>query len=173
MATKTIKSTKAVKNVKEAGEKAAKTVKEVSEKAAKTAKKTGEKAAKAAGEVTQAMGEAAAKAAVKAKEGIVAFGSSVASKSKEIMEVAKLNTQKSAKQKELEEAYKQLGEMAYTKGRLRGDMAEEGKKIKQLYTDLQQIEVAINCAQSTKECKNCGQRNHVGDNYCSNCGTKQ
>lgn len=162
MATKTVKDTTAAKTVKEAGEKAAKTAKAASEKAAKATKDAG-----------QAVGEAAVKAASKAKEGLMAFGSTVASKSREFMEVAKLNNQKTAKQKELEDAYKKLGEMAYTKGRLRGDMAEVGKEIKQIYSELQQIEVAINCAQSTKECKGCGQKNHVGDNYCSNCGEKQ
>ena len=128
MATKTVKDTTAAKTVKEAGEKAAKTAKAASEKAAK--------ATKDAGHAGQAVGEAAKTAAAKAREGIVAFGTTVASKSREFMEVAKLNNQKTAKQKELEDAYKKLGEMAYTKGRLRGDMAEVGKEIKQIYTEL-------------------------------------
>ena len=63
--------------------------------------------------------------------------------------------------------------MAYAKGRLRGEMGEMAKRIKELYTELQQIEVAINAAQSTKECKNCGLKHYVGDNYCPNCGAKQ
>ena len=89
------------------------------------------------------------------------------------METAKLNTQKSQKQKELEEAYHTLGEMAYDKGRLRGDMGEMARKIKEIYAELQQLEVALNAAQSVKECKNCGQKHYVGDNYCPNCGAKQ
>lgn len=153
----------AVKN-----EKMEKTMQDVSKKA----KDAGTKAAKATKDAGQAVGKAAKTAADKAKEGLMAFGSSVASKSKEIMETAKLNTQKSQKQKEMDEAYQQLGEMAYAKGRLRGDMAEVAARIKALYGELQQIEVAINCAQSTKECKECGNKCNVGDNYCSQCGTK-
>ena len=140
--------------------------------ASKAAKVAGAKAKKATKDASQVAKEAAKTAAVKAKEGIMAFGNSVASKSKEIMEVAKLNTQKSQKQKEIDESYKQLGEMAYTKGRLRGDMAEIGKRIKELYGELQQIEVAINCAQSTKVCKDCSSQCNVNDNYCPNCGKK-
>lgn len=148
------------------------TMKDVSQKAVKATKNAGEKAANRAMDAGQVVGKAAKTAADKAKEGIMAFGNTVASKSKEIMETAKLNTQKSQKQKEMDEAYKQLGEMAYAKGRLRGDMAEVGKKIKDLYGELQQIEVAINCAQSTKDCKECGNKCHIGDNYCSQCGQK-
>ncbi len=149
-------------------EKMEKAMKDVSKKA----KDAGEIAAKATKDAGQAVGKAAKTAADKAKEGLMAFGSSVASKSKELMETAKLNTQKTQKQKEMDEAYRQLGEMAYAKGRLRGDMAEVAAHIKQLYGELQQIEVAINCAQSTKECKDCGNKCNVGDNYCSQCGKK-
>ena len=135
--------------------------------------KTAKAAQKKAMDAGQAVGEAAKTAAAKAKEGIMAFGNTVANKSRELMETAKLNAQKSQKQRELEESYKELGEMAYAKGRLRGEMGEMAKRIKELYTELQQIEVAINAAQSTKECKNCGLKHYVGDNYCPNCGAKQ
>ena len=135
--------------------------------------KTAKAAQKKAMDAGQAVGEAAKTAAAKAREGIVAFGTTVASKSRELMETAKLNTQKSQKQKELEEAYHTLGEMAYAKGRLRGDMGEMARKIKEIYAELQQLEVALNAAQSVKECKNCGQKHYVGDNYCPNCGAKQ
>lgn len=176
MATKNAKVEKTMKDVskkaKEAGGKAAAATKVAGEKAIKATKEAGEKAASKAKDAGQVAKTAAKTAADKAKEGIMAFGNTVASKSKEIMETAKLNTQKSQKQKEMDEAYRQLGEMAYAKGRLRGDMAETGKKIKDLYGELQQIEVAINCAQSTKECKKCGNKCSVGDNYCSQCGGK-
>ncbi|WP_066688261.1 zinc ribbon domain-containing protein [Christensenella intestinihominis] len=135
--------------------------------------KTAKAAQKKAMDAGQAVGEAAKTAATKAKEGLVAFGSTVANKSKELMETAKLNTQKTQKQKELEEAYRTLGEMAYAKGRLRGEMGETAKKIKGIYAELQQLEVALNAAQSTRECKNCGVKHYVGDNYCPNCGAKQ
>lgn len=135
--------------------------------------KTAKAAQKKALDAGQAVGEAARTAATKAKEGLVAFGSTVASKSKELVETAKLNTQKTQKQRELEEAYRQLGEMAYAKGRLRGEMGEMAKKIKEIYAELQQLEVALNAAQSLKECKSCGQKHYVGDNYCPNCGVKQ
>ena len=164
----TVNSEKVGKTVKDVSEKA----KTAGEKAVKATKEAGENAASKAKDAGQVVGKAAKTAADKAKEGLMAFGSSVASKSKEIMETAKLNTQKSQKQKEMDEAYKQLGEMAYAKGRLRGDMAEVAAHIKELYGELQQIEVAINCAQSTKECKACGNKCNVGDNYCSQCGKK-
>lgn len=121
----------------------------------------------------QGVGETAKTAAVRAKEGLMAFGSTVASKSREFMETAKLNAQKSQKQRELETAYKSLGEAAYAKGHLRGEMAEIAQRIKDIYKELQQIEIAINAAQSTKECKKCGLKHYVGDNYCPNCGAKQ
>lgn len=131
-----------------------------------------EKAKRATKDAGQAVSEAAKTVASRAREGIMAFGNSVANKSKEIMEVVKLNNQKAQKQKEMDATYRKLGEMAYAKGRLRGEMAEVAKQIKDLYSELQQIEVAINCALSTKECKGCGNMCHVNDNYCSNCGKK-
>lgn len=143
------------------------------EQVGKAAKEAGEKAAKMTKETGAAVGEAAKSAAIKAREGLVAFGSTVASKSKELMETAKLNTQKQQKQRELDEAYKELGEMAYAKGRLRGEMAETAARIKGIYAELQQLEVAINAAQSTKECKECGVKHFAGDLYCPNCGAKQ
>lgn len=143
------------------------------EQVSKTAKEVGEKAAKVTKETGAVVGEAAKNAAVKAKEGLMAFGNTVASKSKELMETAKLNTQKQQRQRELEESYKELGEMAYAKGRLRGDMAQTAARIKGIYAELQQLEVAINAAQSMKECKGCGARHFAGDVYCPACGKKQ
>lgn len=143
------------------------------EQAGKTAREVGEKAARVTKETGAAVGEAAKNAAIKAKEGLAAFGSTVASKSKELMETTKLNTQKQQKQKELEQAYKELGEMTYAKGRLRGEMAETAARIKGIYAELQQLEVAINAAQSLKECKGCGAKHYAGNLYCPNCGKKQ
>ncbi|MEA4853897.1 MAG: hypothetical protein VB082_06450 [Christensenella sp.] len=162
---------------KTAGESVSKAAKVAGDNVSKAAKIAGENLSKAAktaanSKAAKVTKEAAKTAAEKAKEGIMAFGNTVANKSKEIMELAKLNTQKSQKQKELEEAYKQLGEAVYSKGHLRGELAEKSKEIKQIYAELQQIEVAINCAQSVKTCKACGNKCNVNDNYCPNCGQK-
>ncbi|MEG2625712.1 MAG: zinc ribbon domain-containing protein [Christensenella sp.] len=139
----------------------------------KAARDVGKKAAKITRDTSAAVSDAARVAASKAKEGLTAFGNTVATKSKELMETAKLNTQKTQKQHELDEAYSALGKMAYAKGRLRGDMGETATKIKGIYAELQQLEVAINAARSTKECKNCGTKHFAGDLYCPNCGAKQ
>ncbi|MEF9864353.1 MAG: hypothetical protein RSA86_05810 [Christensenellaceae bacterium] len=120
----------------------------------------------------QLVGETAKAAASKAKEGILAFGNSVATKSKEVMEIAKLNAKKSRKESEIEDYYRKLGELAYIAGGLSGELGEIAQSIKQNYEDLQQIELDINTAQNIKICRECGNKCAIDDGFCAHCGTK-
>lgn len=89
-------------------------------------------------------GEHAKEFAAKAAEGFRELGSNVVEASKGFVANAKLNNEKQQKQKELDAAYKKLGELAYQSGSLTGDMKDVADQIRGLYEQLQQIEMEIN-----------------------------
>lgn len=77
------------------------------------------------------------------------FGENVAGSTREMMSGARLNSEKSQKQHELNEAFQKLGEMAYRQGGLTGEMAKISDQIHELYEQLQNIEIRRN-AQGVK-----------------------
>ena len=79
----------------------------------------------------------------KAKDSIVAFGGTVATRSKEMMDVAKLNAQKAKLTDEIDESYRAIGKATYASGRLKKDLAEHGDRIKSNEEELKKIEQEI------------------------------
>lgn len=75
-------------------------------------------------------------------------GENVGSRFGGMVDTARLNSEKAQKQREISEAYQQLGEMAYRQGGLTGDMAKVSDKIHQLYQELQNIEIQRNATDS-------------------------
>lgn len=90
------------------------------------------------------LGEAAKGMAGKAAQGLKEFGSNVVEKTKDFATNSKLNAQKDDKEKELEEHYVKLGKLAYQGGGLTGEMKTVADQIKQIYGELQQIELKLN-----------------------------
>lgn len=125
-----------------------------------------------AGEKVQLVGEAAKIASKKAAEGLKTFGSNVAAVSREIVTTAKLNTRKAHKQKELDEHYRKLGELAYGAGNLQGEMAALAEKIREDYDELQELEVQLNNARKEKVCPSCSAKNQQDDEFCPKCGER-
>lgn len=95
-------------------------------------------------EVFSKIGESARDMAEKAADGLKDFTSNVAKKTSHLQATSKLNANKDAKEKQLNEAYVRLGRLAYQKGGLTGEMEDISKQIHQLYQELQEIELNLN-----------------------------
>lgn len=92
----------------------------------------------------QEFGDGAMELGKEAWEKIKDVGENVGDKFTGMVSSAKLNNARSAKQKELDAAYRKLGEMAYRQGGLTGQMAEVADQIHTLYGQLQDIEIELN-----------------------------
>lgn len=96
------------------------------------------------GDVAREAGEAARDMAEKAIKGLKDFGAKVADGSKDFMASAKLTSEQNDLHKEIDEAYKKLGELAYQNGNLTGEMAKVAQEIHDMYAKLQTIEMKRN-----------------------------
>lgn len=96
------------------------------------------------GDVAREAGEAARGMAEKAFKGLKDFGTRVADGSKDFMASAKLSGQQNDLHKEIEQAYRKLGELAYQNGNLTGEMGKVAQEIHDLYAKLQTIEMKRN-----------------------------
>lgn len=96
----------------------------------------------------QSAGEKIGDVLSKAKDSIVALGGTVAARSKEMMDVAKLNAQKVKLTDEINESYRAIGKATYDTGRLKKDLAEHGDRIKNNEAELKKIEAEIDRVKS-------------------------
>ena len=78
-----------------------------------------------------------------AKDGLMSFGETIANKSKEAYESAKLNTQKVQLEGENEEYYKQLGKMIKEQEEYTDEMKASSKKIDENEAELQKLEAEM------------------------------
>lgn len=90
------------------------------------------------------IGEIAKGVVGKAAAGIKEFGSNVVEKTKEMATNSKLSSERDEKRQELEQHYVKLGKMAYQAGNLTGEMQTVAEQIKQIYLELQQLELKLN-----------------------------
>ena len=79
-----------------------------------------------------------------AKDGLISFGETIASKSKEMVNNAKVNAQVAALEKENDENYIKLGKMVREKEEYTDEMREIGKKIDENEKQIEQIEAQQN-----------------------------
>lgn len=82
--------------------------------------------------------------ATKAVDGIKHFGSNVADASKDFVSSTKLSGERKDLRKEIDDAYLQLGKLAYQQGGLTGEMAKISDHIHELYNKLQDVALKIN-----------------------------
>jgi membrane protease subunit (stomatin/prohibitin family) len=99
--------------------------------------------------------------------------SEAAKKAQQTVETTKLRVQISSKEKELEKAYKQIGEavyQAYTSGNWKqAEVVTYCEHIGILYQDIQSIEMKIKHAKQVKECR-CGTMVASNVKFCPGCG---
>lgn len=100
-----------------------------------------------------------------AKDGLMSFGETIANKSKEAYDSAKLNTQKAQLESENEEYYKQLGKMVKDKEEYTDEMKDISKKIDENESELQKLEAEMN-GEGGKD----GQQDEVKNQQSDNAG---
>lgn len=104
-----------------------------------------------------------------AKDGLISFGETIANKSKEMVNTAKVNAQIAALQKENDENYIKLGKMVREKEEYTDEMREIGKKIDENEDQIKEIEAQQNDGESGEkgqDMKNSSQE-EKGDNESS------
>lgn len=79
-----------------------------------------------------------------AKDGLISFGETIANKSKEMVNNAKVNAQIAALEKENDENYIKLGKMVREKEEYTDEMREIGNKIDENKNQIEQIEAQQN-----------------------------
>lgn len=84
--------------------------------------------------------------AEKAVQGLKTFGTNVADASKELVQSAKTNSELSDIEKDIKQAFCELGELAYRSSGLTGDMKKVADRIHALYARKQELAIAANKA---------------------------
>ena len=94
-------------------------------------------------------------------------------KSKEVAQLAKLNTQLAAAQRELEEAFSTLGKSVYKdqKDASENPYAQLFRCIAAKQAHVQEIRKQLDAVKEVQTCSHCGTANPKGNQYCSKCGT--
>ena len=92
----------------------------------------------------KSVGEVIGSVLSQAKDGLISFGETIASKSKEMVNNAKVNAQVAALEKENDENYIKLGKMVREKEEYTDEMREIGKKIDENEKQIEQIEAQQN-----------------------------
>ncbi len=104
-------------------------------------------------ELTGLVGNALKEAAHKTRDGMIELGDAVAAKSTQMVESAKIYTHRASLNDELQKKYQKLGELAYCKGGMDGEMAGVAEEIKRIYEELQSLEIALNAMKEEKHCE--------------------
>lgn len=101
-------------------------------------------------------------------------GQGVAQQTKNITDVARLNSLISDKEKHIAQLYGEIGQVYYERHRDDKD-AEELQKIEQingLYSEIQQMNEEIKQIKGVVKCPNCGAEVAINASFCSSCGAK-
>jgi len=78
-----------------------------------------------------------------AKDGLLGFGEKIANKSKEMIDVSRLNSEKSGLEKENEKGIRQIGELGYQNGKFTQEMRDIRVKIKENELRIKEIDEEI------------------------------
>lgn len=99
-------------------------------------------------------------------------GKEISSKTKELSETVKLNTQISKEKSEVENLYKQLGKMYFENCNqfAVGEFRELCDSIISKNETIEKLENDLRTVKGYKKCLNCGKMIPIGDKFCCGCG---
>jgi rubrerythrin len=102
------------------------------------------------------------------------FGKNITDKSKDVIEITKLNSQINGEKDKIKELYYKIGEQVYQayKGGGENDFSAACAEISEIETKIAELQNKVLELKNAAKCPNCGAEVSKETTFCSKCGTK-